>query len=119
MIYLGGHGFLWVDRNTASFERQFISCEQIIEGAITVVFGIIAWFLLPGFPDQNTFLTQEETALILQRVEQDRGDSLPDVLTKEKVIRYLLDWKIWAISTYYLPLGSLVACLLANLYVKV
>ncbi|PPQ87485.1 hypothetical protein CVT25_008221 [Psilocybe cyanescens] len=74
----------------------------IIEGAITVVFGIIAWFLLPGFPDQNTFLTQEETALILQRVEQDRGDSLPDVLTKEKVIRYLLDWKIWAISMMYM-----------------
>lgn len=69
---------------------------QIVEGAITVAFGIIAWFFLPGFPDQNTFLTSEETAIVLDRVEKDRGDSLPDVLTTEKILRHLLDWKLWA-----------------------
>lgn len=67
-----------------------------MEGIITIVFGIIAWFFLPGFPDQNTFLTAEETAIVLERVEKDRGDSLPDVLTKEKVLTHLLDWNIWA-----------------------
>ena len=67
-----------------------------MEGTITVAFGIIAWFFLPGFPDQNTFLTSEETAIVLDRVEKDRGDSLPDVLTTEKILRYLLDWKLWA-----------------------
>ena len=68
---------------------------QIIEGAITIGFGIIAWFFLPTFPDQNTFLTREETRLVLQRVEHDRGDSVPDVLTKEKLLSHLLDWKVW------------------------
>jgi len=71
---------------------------QIIEGAITIAFGIIAWFFLPNFPDQNTFLTQEETDIILQRVEKDRGDSVPDALSMEKLFSYLLDWKLWTIG---------------------
>ena len=83
--------------------REFMSAHiysilnrvQIIEGAITVGFGIIAWFFLPNFPDRNRFLTREETRLILQRVEHDRGDSVPDVLSKEKLFSHLLDWKVW------------------------
>lgn len=63
-----------------------------------MAFGIIAWFFLPGFPDQNTFLTSDETAIILDRVEKDRGDSLPDALTTEKILRHLLDWKLWAVG---------------------
>jgi hypothetical protein len=72
---------------------------QIIEGAITIGFGVIAWFFLPNFPDQNIFLTREETRLILQRVEHDRGDSVPDVLSKEKLVGHLLDWKVWTFGT--------------------
>lgn len=71
---------------------------QIIEGAITIAFGIIAWFFLPNFPDQNTFLTQEETNIILQRVEKDRGDSVPDALSMEKLCSHLLDWKLWTMG---------------------
>ncbi|KDR75670.1 hypothetical protein GALMADRAFT_140293 [Galerina marginata CBS 339.88] len=74
----------------------------IIEGAITILFGIIGWFFLPNFPDQNTFLTKEQTTLILQRVEKDRGDSVPDLLSKEKVLLHLLDWKIWAVGVMYM-----------------
>ena len=69
---------------------------QIVEGVITIAFGIIGWFCLPGFPDQNTFLSPEQTSFVLQLVEKDRGDSVPDVLTKEKLVQHLLDWKLWA-----------------------
>ncbi|PPQ64941.1 hypothetical protein CVT26_015661 [Gymnopilus dilepis] len=68
----------------------------IVEGVITIAFGIIGWFCLPGFPDQNTFLSPEQTSFVLQLVEKDRGDSVPDVLTKEKLVQHLLDWKLWA-----------------------
>ncbi|CAA7260554.1 unnamed protein product [Cyclocybe aegerita] len=74
----------------------------IIEGAITIGFGFVAWAFLPGFPDQNNFLTEEETSIVLQRVEKDRGDAVPDVLTFEKVVRHLSDWKIWAIGLMYM-----------------
>lgn len=81
---------------------------QIIEGAITIAFGIIAWFFLPSFPDQNTFLTQEETNIILQRVENDRGDSVPDALSMEKLCSHLPDWKLWTMGMVSEPVLLLV-----------
>lgn len=74
----------------------------IIEGAITILFGIIAWFFISDFPDQNTFLSEEQTAFVLDRVEHDRGDSIPDELTKKKLLEHLLDWNSWAFSLMYL-----------------
>ncbi|KAG6857181.1 hypothetical protein H0H87_008246 [Tephrocybe sp. NHM501043] len=64
-------------------------------GAITIFFGIIAWFYISEFPDENTFLTHEQTVLVLARVERDRGDSIPDEMTGRKLTRHLLDWKLW------------------------
>jgi hypothetical protein len=33
---------------------------------------------------------------VLKRVEDDRGDSIPDKITFKKVFMHLSDWKIWA-----------------------
>ena len=63
---------------------------------MTIGFGVLAWFFTPDFPDLNTFLTREQTAFILARVEHDRGDSIPDVLSGKKVVEHLLDWRSWA-----------------------
>ncbi|KAF7362253.1 High-affinity nicotinic acid transporter [Mycena venus] len=68
----------------------------IIEGAITLFIGLAAFFLLPDFPEQNTFLTPEQTAFVLQRVEDDRGDSVPEQITLRKVLHHLGDWTLWA-----------------------
>jgi len=95
-------GWAWIFVSTLDLLAQARDCSlgsrQIVEGAITIVFGVIAWFYLPNFPDQNGFLNEEETAYVLERVEKDRGDSVPDVLSKEKFVAHLLDWKIWAIG---------------------
>ncbi|KAF8911501.1 major facilitator superfamily domain-containing protein [Gymnopilus junonius] len=74
----------------------------IVEGAVTIAFGIVGWFFIPSFPDQNSFLRPDQTAFVLQRVEKDRGDSVPDVLTKEKLVLHLLDWKLWAVGLMYM-----------------
>ncbi|KIK67518.1 hypothetical protein GYMLUDRAFT_257389 [Collybiopsis luxurians FD-317 M1] len=73
----------------------------IIEGAITVALGILGFFVIPEFPDRNKFLTAEQTALVLSRVEADRGDSLRDSLTRTKIIHHLRDWKLWAYGVMY------------------
>ncbi|KAK7057569.1 MFS domain-containing protein [Favolaschia claudopus] len=73
----------------------------IIEGAVTVAFGIIGWFLLPGFPDQNEFLSPDDTAIVLDRVQNDRGDSLPDVLTRKKLVD-AFDWRVAAYAFMFL-----------------
>ena len=69
---------------------------QIIEGLITLASGIVTWFFIPDFPDQNKFLTNEQTTLVLKRIDEDRGDAVPDELTAEKVRKHLLDWTLWA-----------------------
>ncbi|KAF8339412.1 major facilitator superfamily domain-containing protein [Amanita rubescens] len=68
----------------------------IIEGAVTLFLGILAWLFIPDFPDKNTFLTPQETAIVLKRIEEDRGDSIPDPLTRQKVFTHLCDWTLWA-----------------------
>jgi hypothetical protein len=69
--------------------------HQIIEGAITVLLGILVYFFVSDFPDKNTFLTPKQTELVLKRVEDDRGDSIPDEVTFKKILLHLTDWKLW------------------------
>ena len=75
--------------------------SQIIEGAVTLFLGILAWFFIPDFPDRNTFLTPQETAIILKRIEEDRGDSIPDTMTHQKLLTHLCDWTLWASGIGY------------------
>ncbi|KAF5348639.1 hypothetical protein D9758_006746 [Tetrapyrgos nigripes] len=73
----------------------------IIEGAITMFLGGIGYFIMPDFPDKNTFLTAEQTALVLKRVEMDRHDSVPDPITSAKVMHHLQDWTLWAYGVMF------------------
>ena len=73
-----------------------IPIGQVVEGLITLLLGGLTWFFIPGFPDQNGFLTTKQTALVLQRIDEDRGDAVPDHVTAEKVRKHLSDWTIWA-----------------------
>ena len=34
--------------------------------------------------------------IVLRRIEDDRGDSLPDKITTQKVLYHLKDWVLWA-----------------------
>ncbi|KAJ7287182.1 major facilitator superfamily domain-containing protein [Mycena rebaudengoi] len=74
----------------------------IIEGAITLFLGVGSFFLLPDFPEKNKFLTPDQTALILERVEDDRGDSVPEEITFRKVMSHLGDWTLWAYGLMFM-----------------
>lgn len=45
----------------------------IIEGVITVVIAFAAFFVLPNFPRTTSWLTEEEVALAVWRLEEDIG----------------------------------------------
>ncbi|KAJ8076727.1 hypothetical protein PM082_001150 [Marasmius tenuissimus] len=74
----------------------------LIEGLITIAFGIVAMFCMPEFPENNNFLSREETETVLSRIEEDRGDAIADVLTASKVFEHLMDWKIWIFGLMFL-----------------
>jgi sugar phosphate permease len=46
----------------------------IIEGTMTVVIALISFFILPDFPRTTTWLTEEERALAIWRLEEDVGE---------------------------------------------
>ena len=60
----------------------------------------MTWFFVSDFPDRNRFLTPAETAYVLSRIEEDRGDALPDTMSWAKVRQHLMDWKIWVYGAY-------------------
>ncbi|KAH9906848.1 major facilitator superfamily domain-containing protein [Xylariomycetidae sp. FL2044] len=46
----------------------------IIEGVVTVVVAFAAYFILPNFPRTTTWLSEEEKALAIWRLEEDIGE---------------------------------------------
>ncbi|KAJ7209757.1 major facilitator superfamily domain-containing protein [Mycena pura] len=98
---LGVAGWAWIFASVLLSSPRYRHVLQIIEGAITIAFGIFGWFWLPGFPHCNEFLSAEETDIVLKRVQDDRGDSLPDLLSWKKFVA-AFDWRVWAYSFMFL-----------------
>jgi len=72
---------------------------------LTAVIALVAWFIIIDFPDKATrkgFLSSEEGAFIARRIEEDRGDSVPDALTFAKFGKHLLDLKLWAFALMFM-----------------
>lgn len=76
----------------------------IIEGAITCVAAIAAWFVIVDFPDsdRNTFLSAEEKAFVKSRLAADRGTEERQKVTWSVLFRTAADWKVWAFSLMYM-----------------
>jgi hypothetical protein len=61
-----------------------------------VIVAVLAYLFVVDFPENNKFLTADETRFIIQRLEQDRGDVEMDHWTWKKFFSYLLTPKLWA-----------------------
>lgn len=67
----------------------------IIEGLVTVVVAVIAKFLIVDWPEKSRFLNNEERALLLSRLAEDRGDARMDRLDRPALKRVFGDIKIY------------------------
>ncbi|KAF1981492.1 MFS general substrate transporter [Aulographum hederae CBS 113979] len=74
----------------------------IIEGAITVVIAVAAFFILPNFPRTTPWLTQEERALAIHRLAEDIGSddwtSSTDQTFLHGLYLAVADPKVWALA---------------------
>ncbi|KAF7557776.1 hypothetical protein G7Z17_g500 [Cylindrodendrum hubeiense] len=66
----------------------------IIEGLLTVVIALIAVKAMHDYPEKAKFLTEQERATVLNRLELDRS-SLSNEFNLKYVKHALVDWKIW------------------------
>ncbi|KAF9047427.1 major facilitator superfamily domain-containing protein [Panaeolus papilionaceus] len=74
----------------------------VIEGIITILLAALTYFFIPEFPHQNRFLTKEQTDFVLKRIDEDRGDAMPDEISWSKVKVHLRDWTIWGYGVIFL-----------------
>jgi hypothetical protein len=67
----------------------------IIEGLVTVVAAIVSKFLIVDWPEKSRFLNDQERALLLARLESDRGEARMDRLDRAARGRVVRDIKIY------------------------
>jgi len=77
----------------------------IIEGALTIFLGIVAFWALVDFPDKAhkswKFLTEAEAKFIIDRVNHDRGDAKAVPWSTKQFFSSALDIKIWAYAMIF------------------
>lgn len=71
-----------------------------IEGAITVAVAIIAIWILPDFPTTSKWLSPQERALAIKRMEEDGGvgDEQETEGHGNGLVLAILDWRVWFIA---------------------
>lgn len=93
------------------FTRQrYLQLTQIrvfiLEGLLTVVIALCAFFVLPDDPASCKFLTEEEKAIVAHRLRHDTGTTQGSYDVNEKfqwkfVWSALSDYKVWAVVVAY------------------
>lgn len=68
---------------------------------MTIFIGILAILLIVDFPDKATFLTEEQRHMVLTRIQRDRNDAVYDHLTFRKIMRHLMDFRIWLFGLFF------------------
>ncbi|RDW57236.1 putative major facilitator superfamily permease-3 [Coleophoma crateriformis] len=74
----------------------------IIEGAVTVAIGLVSKFWICDWPDSAKFLTDEERAMLVQKLASDAGDARMNRLDKRAAKRVFTDWKIYVGTLMYM-----------------
>ncbi|KAL6247683.1 hypothetical protein RBB50_005031 [Rhinocladiella similis] len=71
----------------------------LMEGIITVVFGLVAYFLIVDFPEDAhkswKFLKDDEIKIVIDRINRDRMDVETPPFKLGLYLKNALDWKIW------------------------
>jgi MFS family permease len=68
----------------------------ILEGIPTIVCALLAFALLPDFPETSTFLTPAEKALSIQRIKEDVGPATSTEFSWQEFRATFRDWKVYA-----------------------
>jgi len=85
---LGGyHGWRWI---------------FIIEGIATVLLGFVGYIFIVDFPEDarrtRNFLTTEEIEIMVNRIDEDRGDAHVPKFDIREYLANAADWKIWVLA---------------------
>jgi hypothetical protein len=81
----------------------------MIEGILTVLIAVVAWFWLPDNPGTAWFLDEDERLLAVVRIAKDHVDYTPTYssngieairLTNRDITETAKDWKTWFVLVF-------------------
>jgi sugar phosphate permease len=113
---LGHAAWRYVENYAASLYLYFTTRWLFyIEGALTIGIAIAAIFILPDFPTNTRWLSPQERALALRRMEEDAGVGDQEETEGDASGLWLAvtDWKVWWLA---LALTSQVVALSFNAF---
>ncbi|RDX44401.1 MFS general substrate transporter [Lentinus brumalis] len=73
----------------------------IVEGAPSILMGLLVFFVLPNRPEETSMFTQEERALALNRLNHSGKPDLGRVLRKSHIAAAFSDWRVYAAGVIY------------------
>ncbi|QRV80959.1 major facilitator superfamily transporter [Ceratobasidium sp. AG-Ba] len=74
----------------------------VIFGIIICIIGCLALVAVQNFPERATFLSVDDRKRVLDRLEEDRNDSIAcDAHVWEKIVFHFRCWMIWALGLAY------------------
>lgn len=96
---IGGPFSGWLLDSTYTFGFKNWQWMFIVQGALTVVVGIIAFFVLVSKPDQAKWLTQPEKRMLNQALAKDQSPQ--DQIENSNNQRVFTDWRVWRFVFIY------------------
>jgi hypothetical protein len=75
--------------------------QFIIEGLLTVIIACFAPWLVHDFPEEARFLTEDERAMVLDRLRRDAGVANTSKFSWAVIRRALGDYKLYLFSLVY------------------
>src|SRR6201999_2120996 len=67
----------------------------ILEGLASIVVGVFAFWLVPDWPEDARFLSEQERVIVTQRIATDRQDASMNHWNRKTAIRVFTDIKIY------------------------
>lgn len=98
-LMIGGPFSGWLLDSSYTFGFQSWQWMFVVQGALTVFVGVIAFFVLVSKPDEAKWLTPPEKRLLNQALAKDR--SLQDDARNSNLRHVFTDWRVWRFVFIY------------------
>lgn len=78
----------------------------ILEGLLTFLCALPAYFIIPDFPDRAKHLTERERTQWLHHLHKSQGvTTAPVPITRRRIIDAFLDWRTYAYAVLYITIA--------------
>ncbi|KIW00220.1 uncharacterized protein PV09_08260 [Verruconis gallopava] len=82
----------------------------VVEGLVTIVFSVLVFIFCPNFPAKDNLLSEKDRAMLLARLEADKGKEVEKESTSTW-LRAFVDYRVWLCTLLFfcadLSAGSL------------